>query len=78
MAEYTAHEITMSPWSKPRKMISVHCPSDGSGFKTRAMSVLEEFKPYYSHRLGWVVSPRKFARFEAAMAQLSSPIDGEL
>lgn len=28
------------------------------------------------YRLGWVVSPRKFARFEAAMAQLS-PI-GEL
>lgn len=52
-------------------MIRVHCPSDGSGFKTRAMSILEEFKPYYySHRLGWVVSPRKFAKFETAMANL--------
>lgn len=75
MVEYTAHEITMGRWSsKPKTMIRVHCPSDGSGFKTRAMSVLEKFNPYYSHRLGWVVSPRKFARFEAAMAQLS-PIE---
>jgi hypothetical protein len=48
-------------------MIKVNCPSDGSGFKTRAMSILEGFNPYYSHRLGYVVSPRKFAKFEQAM-----------
>lgn len=68
--EYTAHEITMNRWRNPKTMIRVHCPSDGSGLKTRAMSILEEFKPYYSHRLGRVVSPRKFAKFETAMANL--------
>lgn len=68
MTEYTAHEITTRRWTaKPKTMIRVHCPSDGSGFKTRAMIVLEQFNPYYSHRLGYVVSPTKFAKFKKAM-----------
>jgi hypothetical protein len=69
MAEYTWHEITMNRWRKPKKMIAVQS-SDGSMWKTRAIVVLEGFKPYYSHRLGYVVSPQKFAKFEAEMRTL--------
>lgn len=29
MTEYTAHEVTMNRWRNPKRMIRVHCPSDG-------------------------------------------------
>lgn len=68
-AEYTAHEIVMNRWRAPKVMIAVQS-SDGSGWKTRAIMILEQYNPYYSHRLGYVVSPKKFAAFQAEMATL--------
>lgn len=68
--EYTAHVVTVGRWSaKPKLAVAVQS-SDGSGWKTRAISILEQFKPYYSHRRGYVVSPQKFAKFQAEMAKL--------
>lgn len=66
-AEYTAHEIIMNRWRAPKVMIEVRFPPTGDIYKSRACAILEQFKPYYSHRLGYVVSPKKFLKFAAEM-----------
>lgn len=67
-AEYSAAEITMGQYTpKPRVMVRIWFPRTNDGYKTRACSILERFKPYYSHRLGYVVSRAKFVKFQAAV-----------
>jgi hypothetical protein len=80
MSEYSAHRITMARWTNPRPAFSVRCPSP-DGWKTRAARLLGDgLKAYYSHRLGYVASPTKFAKFERLFAEGwdASPITGKL
>lgn len=80
--DYTSKPITMGRWSeKPKQMIQVTFKRDGSGMKSRAMRLLRDgLKCYYSHRLGYVVSQRKFAKFERLYAEGwdASVMTGEL
>lgn len=46
-----------------KNMALVLCPSDGSGFRTRASFLCEAIKGRYSNReKGWIMSPRKMLK----------------
>lgn len=68
-ADYTHANIIMNRWRDPKLMVKVIFPK-GDGYKTRAQRLLRDgLKCYYSHRLGYVASPAKFAKFERLYAE---------
>ena len=53
--------VTTARYAK--KMMAVHCPPDGSGFKTRAMRLAETLRGRYSRREdAYIMSVKKAAR----------------
>jgi hypothetical protein len=65
--DYIATPITRNRWRNPTPAFSIHCPSQ-DGWKSRAARLCEALNAYYSHRLQYVLSPGKFAKFEELYA----------
>lgn len=58
-------EYTVTPARYAKNMMAVHCPSDGSGWKTRAHYLCCALRGRYSGRENaYILSPTKARRFE--------------
>jgi hypothetical protein len=61
-------KVTIQPARYAKGMMAVHCPSDGSGLKTRAMRLCCALKARYSNREHcYIMSPSKAAKLERLM-----------
>ena len=66
---YTATPILLNPYRNPKPAFSVRCPSL-DGYKTRAARLIGDgLRCKWSRRLGYTVSPAKFAKFEKLFAE---------
>ena len=75
---------TAKPARYAKGMMALHCESDGSGFKTRAMRIASALNARWSNReRAYIISPSKLAKFEAIFAaerdvDLCTTRDGKL
>jgi len=61
---------SIKPARYAKGMVAVHCVSDGSGWKNRAMRLCDEVRGRYSNRENaYIMSPTKAGKFLAAVSE---------
>jgi hypothetical protein len=82
VVKFVMSDYTISPARYAKKMMAVHCISDGTGWMTRAMHLADHFarSRYSGRENAYIMSKAASAKFEAAYVagKDASPITGEM